>query len=85
MALLPAPKRLAKRILMMVTSQPSLNDRTAHDIHLSQSDLGNMLSISRQTTNIILKELESLGVLSVSYGKIQVLDIPSLNAFVYSS
>lgn len=85
MALLPAPKRLAKRILMMVTSQASLNGRTAHDIHLSQSDLGNMLAISRQTTNVILKELESLGVLSVSYGKIQVLDISSLHAFVYSS
>lgn len=85
MALLPAPKRLAKRILMMVTSQASLNGRTAHNIHLSQSDLGNMLAISRQTTNVILKELESLGVLSVSYGKIQVLDISSLHAFVYSS
>ncbi len=85
MALLPAPKRLAKRILMMVTSQASLNGRTVHNIHLSQSDLGNMLAISRQTTNVILKELESLGVLSVSYGKIQVLDISSLHAFVYSS
>ena len=48
MALLPAPKRLAKRLLLMVSSQAPSSKNKLHTVYLSQSDLGSMLSISRQ-------------------------------------
>ena len=47
-------------------------------IHLAQEQLALMLAISRQTTNQILKELESQGILRLTYGEIEILDLPRL-------
>ena len=43
-------------------------------IHLAQEQLALMLSISRQTTNQILKELEAQGAVHLNYGEIEILD-----------
>ena len=37
-----------------------------------------MLAISRQTTNQILKELETQGILRLAYGGIEIIDLARL-------
>jgi CRP-like cAMP-binding protein len=41
-----------------------------------------MLSLSRQTTNQILKDLQGQGILSLGYGEIEILDEQRLRALV---
>ena len=43
-------------------------------LQLSQEQLALMLSLSRQTTNQILKGLEQDGAVRLSYGEIEILD-----------
>ena len=45
---------------------------------LSQTQLGMMLSLSRQTTNQILQGLQQQGILQVAYGRIEVRDLTRL-------
>ncbi|NWL77389.1 Crp/Fnr family transcriptional regulator [Pseudomonas taiwanensis] len=73
MSLLPAPQRLARRLLMIAEGYGGLTVRR-RSIHLAQEQLALMLSISRQTTNQILKELEAQGALRLNYGEIEILD-----------
>ena len=37
-----------------------------------------MLNVSRQTANQLLKELESLGLVKLSYGEIEIIDAAAL-------
>ncbi|MCB2569562.1 helix-turn-helix domain-containing protein [Listeria monocytogenes] len=39
-----------------------------------------MLSLSRQTTHQILKDLEAQGILQLSYGGLEILDLAGLRA-----
>ncbi|QEY60645.1 Crp/Fnr family transcriptional regulator [Metapseudomonas lalkuanensis] len=73
MSLLPAPQRLARRLLMIAEGYGGLSVRR-RSIHLAQEQLALMLSISRQTTNQILKELEAQGAVHLNYGEIEILD-----------
>lgn len=47
-------------------------------LHLAQEQLALMLSLSRQTTNQILKELQAQGVVQLTYGEIEILDFERL-------
>ena len=76
MSLLPAAPRLARRLLLMVDNYGESEPRRV--IHLAQEQLALMLAISRQTTNQILKELEAQGILRLTYGEIEILDLPRL-------
>ncbi|WXL25938.1 Crp/Fnr family transcriptional regulator [Ectopseudomonas mendocina] len=77
MSLLPAPIRLARRLLAIANNygeggQPRLL------ISLPQEQLALMLAISRQTTNQILRELESQGILRLNYAEIEIVDLKRL-------
>ncbi|PVZ54380.1 Crp/Fnr family transcriptional regulator [Pseudomonas sp. B1(2018)] len=77
LSLLPAPARLAHRLLMIAegygeTAPPR------RVLQLPQEQLAAMLSLSRQTTNQILKELQGQGVIGLSYGEIEILDAERL-------
>lgn len=76
MSLLPAAPRLARRLLLIVDNYGESEPRRV--IHLAQEQLALMLAISRQTTNQILKELEAQGILRLTYGEIEILDLPRL-------
>ncbi|WPC05007.1 Crp/Fnr family transcriptional regulator [Pseudomonas benzenivorans] len=76
MSLLPAAPRLARRLLLIAENYGEGEPRRV--IHLAQEQLALMLAISRQTTNQILKELEAQGILRLSYGEIELLDLPRL-------
>ena len=77
MSLMPAAARIAHRLLMIAEGYGEI----AHSrrvLQLPQEDLAAMLSLSRQTTNSLLKALELQGIIGLSYGAIEVLDLPRL-------
>jgi CRP/FNR family transcriptional regulator, cyclic AMP receptor protein len=79
MTLLPAAQRLASRLLSIAAGYGGLNER-AERIHLSQERLASMVSLSRQTTNQLLKKLESQGIVALKSGEIAILDFARLSA-----
>lgn len=78
MATLPAPIRVARRLLLIAKGYGSLQDQCRTLIQLQQQQLALMVSVSRQTTNQILKKMEAQGIIKVSYGEIEILDIDKL-------
>lgn len=76
MSLLPAAPRLARRLLMIAENYGEGESRRV--IHLAQEQLALMLAISRQTTNQILNELQAQGILRLTYGEIEILDLARL-------
>jgi CRP/FNR family cyclic AMP-dependent transcriptional regulator len=77
MSLLPAPQRLARRLLLITEGYGGLTGKR-RVIQLAQEQLAMMLALSRQTTNQILKELEAQGALRLTYGEIEILDLECL-------
>jgi len=76
MSLLPAAPRLARRLLLIAENYGESEPRRV--LHLAQEQLALMLSLSRQTTNQILKELQAQGVVQLTYGEIEILDFEHL-------
>lgn len=76
MSLLPAAPRLARRLLLIAENYGESEPRRV--LHLAQEQLALMLSLSRQTTNQILKELEAQGIVRLTYGEIEILDVEHL-------
>jgi CRP/FNR family cyclic AMP-dependent transcriptional regulator len=77
-AVLPMADQLARRLLMAVERYGEWHDRTSRVVDLRQEELATMLSTSRQTVNHLLKELESQGIVRLSYGHIEILDLERL-------
>lgn len=78
LSLLPAPARLARRLLMIAEGYGNLREGPRRVIDVSQEQLALMLAISRQTTNQILKQLEARGAVRLTYGKIEILSLEKL-------
>lgn len=76
MSLLPAAPRLARRLRLIAENYGEGEPRQV--LHLAQEQLALMLSLSRQTTNQILKELEAQGIVRLTYGEIEILDLQRL-------
>jgi CRP-like cAMP-binding protein len=74
LALLPAEARLARRLVWLVEASALTPQEGPCVVPISQTQLGLMLSLSRQTTNQVLQSLQDRGVLRVAYGRIEVLD-----------
>jgi CRP/FNR family cyclic AMP-dependent transcriptional regulator len=81
LSLLPAAARLAHRLLMIAEGYGQL-DEPRRVLQLPQEQLAAMLSLSRQTTNQILKDLQGQGILRLGYGEIEILDVQRLRALV---
>ena len=79
LTLLPGAQRVANRLLLIAEGYDGLNDVQSR-IRLSQDSLASMVSLSRQTTNQLLKSLESQGIVSLKFGEINILDIERLRA-----
>jgi CRP-like cAMP-binding protein len=77
LSLLPAPARLAHRLLMIAEGYGELEE-PRRILQLPQEQLAAMLSLSRQTTNQILKDLQGQGIIGLSYGEIEILDAERL-------
>lgn len=68
----PADVRLLRRVL-------ELNEVYGETIPLTQEDLAGLAGATRATVNRVLRREEKLGTLSLSRGRIQVLDRPVLS------
>ena len=79
-ALLPAPLRLARRLVTMAEGYGELKDRSRRMIAVPQEQLALMLSLSRQTVNQILKQLEAQGAVSLVRGGVEIVDIEKLRS-----
>lgn len=79
LSLLPAPARLAHRLLLIAEGYGEL-DEPRRVLQLPQEQLASLLSLSRQTTNQILKDLQGQGILKLGYGEIEILDAVRLRA-----
>jgi CRP/FNR family transcriptional regulator, cyclic AMP receptor protein len=79
MTLLPAAQRVANRLLMIAGGYGGLNASHSR-IRVSQDSLASMVSLSRQTTNQLLKNLESQRIVSLKSGEIAILDFDRLRA-----
>ncbi|KJK17522.1 Crp/Fnr family transcriptional regulator [Pseudomonas sp. NPDC087612] len=78
-SLLAAAPRVAHRLLQIAAGYGELLG-SRRVLQLSQEQLALMLSLSRQTTNQILKSLQQEGALRLGYGEIEILDPARLQA-----
>lgn len=83
LSLMPAPARVANRLLAMAAGYGEVT-QSRRLLQLPQEQLALMLSLSRQTTNQILKDLQHQGILRLSYGEIEILDAERLRALANS-
>lgn len=69
--------RVARRLVALADTY---DDETAETINvpLTQEDLASMAGTTRPTANRMLKDLEEAGVVAVSRGRIEILDIAAL-------
>lgn len=77
-ALYPAATRLARRLVMIAERYGEWQHVTSRVLDVRQEQLAMMLSISRQTANQVLKDLEADGVIALSYGEIEIRDLDAL-------
>ena len=77
LSLMPASVRLAHRLLMIVEGYGDM-ELSKRVLQLPQEDLAAMLSLSRQTTNALLKDLQTQGIVRLGYGEIEILDAQRL-------
>jgi len=77
--LLSGAQRVARRLLTIAEGYDGLN-ATQSTIRLSQDSLASMVSLSRQTTNQLLKGLESQRIVKLKFGGVTILDIERLRA-----
>ncbi|AZE58618.1 MULTISPECIES: Crp/Fnr family transcriptional regulator [Pseudomonas] len=76
-SLMPASVRLAHRLLMIAQGYGE-TEPPRRVLQLPQEDLAAMLGLSRQTINSLLKALEQQGIIGLSYGAIEILDLNRL-------
>lgn len=76
-SLMPASRRLAHRLLMIAQGYGEV-EQARRVLQLPQEDLAAMLGLSRQTINSLLKALEQQGIIGLSYGAIEILDLNGL-------
>lgn len=77
LSLMPAPVRVANRLLMIAEGYGEI-EPARRVLQLPQEQLALMLSLSRQTTNQILKDLESRQLVRVQRGEVEILDLAGL-------
>ncbi|RZU48245.1 CRP-like cAMP-binding protein [Fluviicoccus keumensis] len=77
-ALLPAPIRVARRLVYMAEGYGEWQDRSRRVLPLPQDQLASMLSLSRQTINQVLRQLEGQGLVRLSYRELEILDLDGL-------
>lgn len=82
-ALLPAPLRLARRLVAIAEGYGEWKDRSRRRIALPQEQLALMLSVSRQTVNQILKQLAAQGAIALVRGGVEILDIEQLRRLAH--
>ncbi|MCU4641925.1 Crp/Fnr family transcriptional regulator [Acinetobacter courvalinii] len=71
-------QRLAQRLLFILEGYGNRSSIQDFNIQISQDQLANMLTVSRQTINHELNQFEKQGVIQLGFKKIAVLDLEGL-------
>lgn len=79
MQVLSAAQRLATRLLLIANGYSGITQRQT-SIKLAQDTLASMVSLTRQTTNQLLRSLESQGIIALKFGEITIRDFDRLKA-----
>ena len=56
--------------------------RSTRRLNLTQEELGQLVGLSRQTVNKVLRTLEGLGIVSLDFGRVAIVDDEALNAYL---
>ncbi|MDD2546082.1 MAG: Crp/Fnr family transcriptional regulator [Burkholderiaceae bacterium] len=56
--------------------------RSTRRLNLTQEELGQLVGLSRQTVNQVLKALEELGIVSLDFGRVAIVDDEALSAYL---
>ncbi|MFN4121363.1 Crp/Fnr family transcriptional regulator [Acidovorax sp.] len=56
--------------------------RSTRRLNLTQDELGQLVGLSRQTVNRVLRSLEELGIVSLDFGKVAIVDDDALGAYL---
>lgn len=72
-ALLPAPLRVARRLLAIAEGYGAFTDRR-QVLTLPQEQLASMLALSRQTINQVLKQFEAQGLIRLNYRELEIVN-----------
>jgi CRP-like cAMP-binding protein len=77
-------QRLAQRLMFILNGYGNHLSIEKNVIHLSQEQLAQMLTCSRQTINQELQALEQQNILCVSFKKIEILDVAKLHRIAHA-
>ncbi|OMG52337.1 hypothetical protein BJN45_13550 [Azonexus hydrophilus] len=77
-ALQPAQVRLARRLLAIAEGYGEPKGDAGDSIRISQEQLGQMVAVTRQTVNLILRRFEAAGILRIGRSDIRILDLAAL-------
>lgn len=75
--------RLVRRLLMMSAYNKPENLNDSHEFALTQDELAQFVGMTRQGIRNTLKELENLGLLSLSYGKVSIVSVAKMTQFLF--
>lgn len=56
--------------------------RSTRRLNLTQEELGQLVGLSRQTVNKVLQTLEGMGIVSLDFGRVAIVDDEGLSAYL---
>lgn len=56
--------------------------RSTRRLNLTQEELGQLVGLSRQTVNKVLRSLEDMGIVSLDFGRVAIVDDEALSAYL---
>jgi CRP/FNR family transcriptional regulator, cyclic AMP receptor protein len=59
--------------------------RSTRRLNLTQDELGQLVGLSRQTVNKVLRALEVIGIVSLDFGRVAIVDDEALSAYLVAT
>jgi CRP-like cAMP-binding protein len=81
----PLRTRLIRALLVLVETYGIPQDRgTVIQLRLAQDHLGDLLGVSRQSINKLIKQLEGEQLIEMHYGRVIVRDLEALRGIAHA-
>ena len=59
--------------------------RSTRRLNLTQDEIGQLVGLSRQTVNKVLRKMEDQGIVSLDFGRVAILDDEALDAYLVAT